>query len=179
VSDIIGDRAKFSAGWQGGLPETPCGSGSTMARTRAQRAWLPGMIERHRVRSIADIGAGDLNWIQATAIPAGVAYTAYDLVPRHPRVQPFDLVTTVPPPVDLIMCLWVLNHLPYAAARQAIANLRASGARLLLMTDRPRWHHEQPPDIHMPHLETLDLGTDAGDRLLLIDLAALRAAAPC
>jgi hypothetical protein len=178
MSDIVGDREKFSRGWQSGMPETPCGSGSTMARTAAQRAWLPGMLQRHGVRSIADIGAGDLNWIQATAIPAGVAYTAYDLVPRHPRVRAFDLVTDMPPAVDLIMCLWVVNHLPYEAARKAIANLRASGARLLLMTDRPRWHHEQPPEIHMPYIEKLDLGTDAGDRLLLISLAD-QAAPPC
>jgi hypothetical protein len=136
----------------------------------AQSRWLPRVVAKHEIRSIADIGAGDLNWVRHIAWPTGVTYTAYDLVPRHPSVQPFDLLAEIPPPVDLLMCLWVLNHLPFEDCRRALANLRASGSRWLLMTDRPRWHHEQPPEIQMPHVEELVLNPEKGDRIVLVSL---------
>jgi hypothetical protein len=37
------------------------------------------------------------------------------------------------------------------------------------MTDRPRWHHEQPPEIQMEYIEELPLN-DKGDRILLCPL---------
>ena len=170
MSDIIGDREKFKRGWEGGLPETPCGSGSRLRNTARQRAWIPAIVAAHRIRTIADIGAGDLNWMNHIKLPDGVEYRAYDLVPRRPDVQPFDLVAEVAPKADLLLCLWVLNHLPFDQCRQAIENLKASGSTYLAMTDRPRWRQEQPPEIRMPYIASLDLGTPAGDSILLIDL---------
>ncbi len=171
MGDVIGDRAKFRRGWTGGLPETPCGYGSRLDQTVRQRDWIPQLIDRYEIRTIADIGAGDLNWIHHMDL-RGAHYQAYDLVPRAPTVEPFDLVKQIPPAVDLILCLWVLNHLPFEHSRRAIANLRASAARYLLMTDRPIWRQEQPPEIEMPYVERLVLRQDKGDALLLIDLAA-------
>lgn len=168
VGDVV-PRAKFRAGWHGGLPETPCGAGSTLANTQAQRAWIPEIVARYGVRSIADIGAGDLNWLSRMPLH-GVEYSAYDLVPRRAEVQEFDLVREVPPRVDLLLCLWVLNHLPLDDCRAAIRNLRASGSRFLMMTDRPRWHAEQPDEIRMPYIEDLVIDTVKGDRILLVPL---------
>ena len=54
-------------------------------------------------------------------------------------------------------------------SRNAISNLKASGSKYLLMTDRPKWHSEQPDEIHMPHIEELVLN-DRRDRLVLIEL---------
>jgi len=164
MGDIV-SREKFSNGWIGGLPETPCGHGSTLGATKAQRAWIPGLIDAYQILSIADVGAGDLNWISLTDL-RGAKYTPLDLVPRKPEVKAFDLVREVPPKVDLLLCLWVLNHLPFEECRKAISNLKASGSRYLLMTDRPKWHHEQPPEIVMPHIEELKLN-EKGDRILL------------
>ncbi len=161
-------REKFASGWRGGLPETPCGYGSTLEATRAQRAWLPKIIEAYAVTSIVDVGAGDMNWIKRTDI-RGAQYTPLDLVPRLPEVAAFDLVSEVPPQADMLMCLWVLNHLDFESSRRAIANIKASGSRYLLMTDRPIWHHEQPPEIVMPFVEELKLN-DKGDRILLCPL---------
>jgi hypothetical protein len=167
VGDVV-SREKFGAGWRGGLPETPCGYGSTLEATREQRRWIPELIERYEVRTIVDVGAGDLNWIRRTDL-RGAFYMPLDLFPRREEVMAFDLVCEVPPQADLLLCLWVLNHLDFESSRRAIANLKASGSRYLLMTDRPIWHREQPPEIQMPYVEELKLNAK-GDRILLCAL---------
>lgn len=168
MGDIVTEVAKYKKGWVGGMPETPCGSGSTMKETRQQREWLPAMIDKYGIRTVADIGAGDLNWIKT--LDWDVEYTPYDLVPRQPEVQPFDLIKQVPPQVDLILCLWVLNHLPFEHCRAAIKNLKSSGAKYLMMTDRPIWREEQPPEIDMPFIEEIVLnGKQDSIRLVLLN----------
>lgn len=168
MSDIVSSLAKFRKGWHGGLPETVCGSGSTMAGTKLQRGWIPGIVRKYGIRSIADIGCGDLNWFPLMNLD--VDYQAFDLVPRKPEVQQFDLVRQVPPAVDLILCLWVLNHLPFDDCEAALANLKASGAQWLMITDRPKWHNEQPKSIQMDPVEELLLKKQTGDRIILVRL---------
>ena len=119
MSEIITEVAKYVKGWASGLPETPCGNGSRLNTTKAQREWIPRVISRYGIKTVADIGAGDLNWIAGINL-GDVEYTPYDLVPRKPGVIQFDLIHEIPPKVDLIMCLWVLNHLPYDHCKQAI-----------------------------------------------------------
>lgn len=172
MGDVIGDRRRFARGWTGGLPETPCGYGSRVDQTEAQRQWLPEIASRYAVRTVCDVGAGDLNWMRRMRWPAGVSYEALDLVPRHPSVRAFDLTREVPPAADLLLCLWVLNHMPLPDCRAALANLRASGSRYVVLTDRPRWHHEQPPEFAtLPVIEQLALREDTGDRLVLTEPA--------
>jgi len=168
VGDVVRDAEKFRRGWTGGLPETKCGHGSMLAQTVRQREWMPEMIRKYEIESIADIGAGDLNWIKKMDL-AGASYRAYDLVPRLPQVVAFDLVNDVAPRADLLMCLWVLNHLEMEPCRQAIANLKASGSKYLMMTDRPIWHHEQPKEIIMQPIESLRLN-NKNDSILLVRL---------
>ena len=165
---IITEKAKYEKGWTGGLPETPCGYGSKLKSTKKQRAWMPGIFEKYNIQSIADIGAGDLNWIKHIDL-GDIEYQAYDLVPRHSEVKYFDLLKTVPPKVDLIMCLWVLNHMPVEHCRQAIKNLKKSGAKYLMMTDVERYHKDQPPEIQMDYIEVLDNGELLGT-IKLIEL---------
>lgn len=170
MGDVITEVGKYKRGWTGGLPETPCGSGSKLSETVLQRQWIPGIIQKYGILTIADIGAGDLNWIQHMKVPIDIEYQAYDLVPRHPTVRAFDLVQEIPPKVDLIMCLWVLNHLPKDHCKQALNNIKASGSRYLMMTDRPIWRHEQPAEIEMPYLEKIIIREDKGDNIRLIEL---------
>lgn len=156
MSDTITDPTKYVRGWRGGLPETPCGHGSLLSTTVQQRAWIPKLIDKYGIRTIADIGAGDLNWIKHTDL-RGAQYAPYDLVPRKPEVKQFDLVNEVPPKVDMLMCLWVLNHLTYEQCQAAIRNLRASGSKYLLMTERERYKADSPPEADMPHIEAMRL----------------------
>lgn len=147
MSDIISDPAKYRAGWHGGLPETPCGSGSTLRETRFQRKWLPEMVAKYGIIDIADIGAGDLNWIKQTNL--GCAYRAYDLVPRHPSVQEFDLLTDPIPEADCLMVLWVINHLPPAMQEIAMRKLTAAKSRFLIMT----YDERMEPCADLPYSE--------------------------
>ena len=146
-SDIITEVAKYKRGWTGGGDETPCGFGSKVTQTKVQRKWLPKMVAEYGIHSINDIGAGDLNWIPLVQWPHPIQYTPFDLVPRQPSVQPFDLIHEIPRPADAILCLWVLNHLPESHARQALQNLLACKAKYLFYT----WW----PDM----FDFLDLGT--------------------
>lgn len=170
MSDIITKVDKFKQGWKGGLPETPCGSGSKLENTVQQREWIPDVIDMYDIETVADIGAGDLNWVKHIELPNHVSYKAYDLVPRLPEVNSFNLVEQVAPKVDLLICLWVLNHLEFDAARAAFSNLVNSGSRYLMMTDRPKWHHEQPPEI--VNAECIDkiVLNEKQDTIKLIDL---------
>lgn len=156
-SPIITEKAKYVKGWTGGLPETPCGYGSKLSATKKQREWIPTILEKYDIQSIADIGAGDLNWIKHVEL-GDIEYQAYDLVPRLPEVRTFDLIQQIPPKVDLIMCLWVLNHMPFDHCRQALKNIKKSGAKYLMMTDVERYRKDQPPEIEMDYLEILDNG---------------------
>jgi len=169
MSDIVTDIEKIKRGWIGGLPETPCGHGSTLAATQAQREWIPKIIRKYRIKTIADVGAGDLNWFYKMTLPKSVKVLHSDIYPRRPEVATLDLLTETPPAVDMILCLWVLNHFDIPACRRAIENLKASGAKYLMMTDRPIWHREQPPEIRMEYVEELKLN-DKGDRILLCPL---------
>lgn len=136
-----------------------------MAETKEQRKLIPKLIERYNIKTIADIGAGDMNWITHTDL-RGASYAAFDLVPRKPEVTEFDITSQIPGKYDLIICLWVLNHLPFEDCKNALANIMASGSKYLLMTDRPIWRHEQPKEIQMPFVEELKLN-EKGDRILL------------
>lgn len=168
MSDIITEVKKYQKGWHSGLPETPCGFGSKLANTTKQRKWIPEIVKKYGIRSIADIGAGDLNWIAHTDLN-GAEYKAYDLVPRHHSVTKFDLLNEVPPKVDLIMCLWVLNHFPRAHCLKALENLLSSGAKYLMLTDRPKWHEEHPPELlRLEAIETLVLNDHKQDCIKLI-----------
>jgi hypothetical protein len=169
MSDIVTDLEKIKRGWHGGLPETPCGYGSTLAATKAQREWIPKVVKKYRIKTIADVGAGDLNWFYRMTLPKTVKVAHFDVYPRRPDVIEFDLLHESPPPVDMILCLWVLNHFDMDSCRQALANLEASGAKYLMMTDRPIWHKEQPPEIVMEYVEELKLNSK-GDRIILCPL---------
>lgn len=168
MSPVSSNLEKYARGWGTGLPETPCGSGSTLKATKAQREWLPEVIEGLGIASIVDVGAGDLNWISHVDL-RGAQYRPLDLVPRHPSVEHFDLLLEVPPPCDLLMVLWVINHFPYDAAEIAWSNVRAAQWKYLMITDRPAWHHEQPQNSIFEPIDWLVLNEETGDRLLLIE----------
>ena len=137
MNGIITEITKYQKGWHGGLPETACGFGSRVSETKIQRHWISEMVRKRQISTISDIGAGDLNWIHLIDWPHAVKYQPFDIVPRHQSVETFDIIHQVPAPVDCLMCLWVLNHLPEDHARQAIENLMASGSKYLMMTYWP------------------------------------------
>jgi len=95
------------------------------------------MVAKYGIHSISDIGAGDLNWIGLVKWPHPIQYTPFDLVPRQASVQRFDLINEIPSQTDLILCLWVLNHLPNECSQKALTNLLASGSKYLIYSYWP------------------------------------------
>ncbi len=101
---------KMEKGWRSS-GETPCGAGSELAMTKAVRSVLPGVMESFSLVTIADAGAGDMNWIPKVQWPYEVTYHPFDLVPRSTKVTKFDVTEEILEPHDLILCRHVLNHL--------------------------------------------------------------------
>jgi len=154
--------ADYVKGWGSGQPETPCGAGAKLSHTVAQRAWLPIAVKKHGIKSIADLGAGDLNW--ASLVEFGCEYTAYDLIPRRPDVIQHDILTDKIPEADCIMCLWVINHMDDDQAKLAVSKIMNSNARYLLITWR-EWYGDL---IDLPVLDSVQIWHDAEIRLYKI-----------
>ena len=154
-NDIITEVGKYKKGWTGGLPETPCGYGSKLDQTVIQREWIPRMVEKYNIKTVADIGAGDLNWVREMDWPYPVQYEAFDLVPRDPSVKQLDLIHEVPPKRDLLLCLWLLNHLPVDHAKAAQDNLFKSGSEYLMVT----WWDEMDDYLDLPAIEEVKIRT--------------------
>jgi len=149
------NHAEHVRGWVGGKPETPCGRGSRLGETAKQRKWIPAQVEKYGITSIADIGAGDLNWV--SRIDIGCDYAAYDLIPRVEGVQKLDLLTDELPKADCMMALWVLNHLSPADQKTAIDKLKSAG-RFLIMT----YDKRMEPCTNLEYVEKTVLRRDRG-----------------
>ena len=137
-SDQVNDIAKYRKGWTGGLPETPCGYGSKLGATQIQREVIPLWMHYYDIQTIADIGAGDLNWVKHIKWIDEPVIHHYDLVPRHRDVEPLDLLADDLPHADCIWLLWVLNHFPEEQMRQGLEKVLSSGCKYLLMTYESR-----------------------------------------
>jgi hypothetical protein len=120
--------------WESGLPETVCGRGSKFDQTEEIRYIIPRVIKNHDIKSVADVGCGDQNWIHS-CLPDSVKYVGYDIQPRHQDVFPLDVSRTVlPTGYDLVLLIYVLNHMRPDAAERALKNIQKSGSRYLLMS---------------------------------------------
>lgn len=127
-------RELSEAGWVGGLSDgTPCGRGSMIANTREVRDLLPVLADDYGVRTVSDAGAGDLHWIRH--VHWDVEYQGYDLVPRHPDVRELDITKDLLPISDLILCRFVLGHLPPVFALAAVNLFRKSASTYLLASN--------------------------------------------
>ena len=100
---------RMEEGWRSGLPRTVCGGGSLPLFTENARRVLPLWCARYDIESVCDAGAGDMAWREGMLW--NIDYTAYDLIPRHPSVQRWDITAEPLPRVDLILCRMVLNHI--------------------------------------------------------------------
>ena len=136
MRDIKFYKDEMMRGWKGGCPETECGAGSTMENTEPQRKWIPEVIEKYGIKSIIDIGCGDQKWIKTLNLEG---YQGYDLLPRNKDVIEFNIIQQVPPKVDLIMCLWVLNHMEPDEMKLSMDNIKASGSVYLMMTHKEKY----------------------------------------
>jgi hypothetical protein len=123
----------FKNGWTSGLPESICGHGSTMRYTTQLRLALPIIIQGLKVKTIHDIGCGDLNWIQSVNLGETI-YRGFDLIPRYRNITKLDIIKEDPPPADLIICRDVLMHFPNKEALIALKRIKKTCRYLLATT---------------------------------------------
>jgi hypothetical protein len=121
-------RKKMLRGWKNGI----CGNGTDPLNTVEMVRWFPEFAKEYAIKSVADVGAGDLAWFPRDAVDE---YSAFDLVPRHPDVTEFNCVdTTLPRAFDVIVCRYVLNHIPHDLAAKALRRFKESGSTFLIMS---------------------------------------------
>jgi hypothetical protein len=129
-------------------PESRSGPGSRRdsGQVRHSLDVLSEIVERHGVRSLADIPCGDFNWMGAfLAARPQLDYAGYDIVApliasnrrKAPgrRFERLDIVTEIPPAADLIFCKDMINHLSAPDIVASIDNMRRSGSTWLLATN--------------------------------------------
>jgi len=131
-----------------GDAESVSGAGSNLEQTAEVRRVLPGLLAELGCQSLLDVPCGDFNWMRLVPLDE-VKYTGGDLVAElvarnqaqfgdeRRRFLRLDLLTDALPAADLILCRDCLVHLSNAHIRQALANVRASGASYLLTTAFP------------------------------------------
>lgn len=127
--------------------ESRSGEGSTLEATRDVRRALEEFIADHRVTSILDVPCGDFNWMRYLELK--VPYTGGDiveaLIARNRELygspgrtfEVIDLTRSELPCCSLVFTRDCLNHLSIEDITCAIANIRASGARYLAVTQFP------------------------------------------
>lgn len=127
--------------------ESLSGPGSTLEFTAPLREWLPGMLERHRIRSILDAGCGDFTWLSTVDL-TGVEYVGWDHqldiiahnAIRYPdqRFECVNLLTVdTYPTVDLVIARDVFIHLPNEHVAAVLNRIWSSGSHYLLATNFP------------------------------------------
>ena len=122
---------KVTKGWKSN--ETPCGTGSELKNATFIIDLLPKIIEEYNIKTVSDVGAGDLHWIKTMKLNCN--YVGYDLYPRHEDVVKFDATKEVIPQSDLILCRHVLNHLSIQFSERCLLNFQKSKSKYLLMTN--------------------------------------------
>jgi len=106
-----------------------------MAATKAVRAFLPELIEKYGIETVADIGCGDRHWV--SKLDWSVEYDGYDVDPFDDKAIKFDAINEVlPKAYDLVMAVYVMNHFKNdKLCARMVDNIKASGAKYLFATD--------------------------------------------
>lgn len=124
--------------------ETICGSGSLYESCKQWVKVLPDIVNEYGIKTINDIGCGDLNWISHVHLDMGIDYLGYDLCVRNTKKSsmykihqvPFDIVLMSPRNCELTICKDVICHLSMSNAVKAIQNIRST-CNYLIVTDYP------------------------------------------
>lgn len=160
-TQATGAQRFFAAARAAGRP-TVSGGGSLMETTSEVRSWLPAIIGKYGIRTMADVPCGDGHWMAHVDL-GGVYYVGYDLLAdvvgraafgpgrgkdlgRTYRVH--NAITTPPDRADLILCRDFLVHLSYEHALAVLENFRRSGSRYLAVNTFPYVRNEELAQSH-------------------------------
>jgi len=132
----INQKKLFDSAWEQKTKNdyTICGSGSLLASCNEWINLINDANIDYNIKTINDIGCGDLNYIKHTNIDNyKIDYLGYDYVPRIKlstekfkiNDKSFNICTDVPRNCDLCICKDTLNHLdPKTQILSAINNIK-------------------------------------------------------
>lgn len=129
---------------------------------------LDAVLDRFPITSLADIPCGDFNFLgPVLERHRHVHYTGYDIVSglidvnrtKHPSFsfEVLDIVSDVPPAVDLIFTKELLIHLPNHHVMAALKNMTASGATFLMASNSPGVVNEELEHNSLGYARPIDL----------------------
>ncbi len=134
--------------WRGGYPETGSGKGSTLASTRSTSEFIERVLAEFPIRSIVDIGCGEMNWQQHLRLESIERYHGVDVVRSvidgnraRFRADPRfsfsceDASVYRPTGFDLAIAREVMIHLSFDTTNAILANL--ADCRFLIATYHP------------------------------------------
>jgi SAM-dependent methyltransferase len=152
--------------WGGRSSESASGLGSSLAATSKIREELPKLLVEVDCQRLLDLGCGDFHWMKEVALPCD--YLGVDIVPSviaenrrrytSPGIEFSILDATsdrIPGDVDVILCREVLFHLSFKDIWSALANIKNSNAKYLLLTQIVM--KKENTDIHTGGFRHLDL----------------------
>lgn len=125
----------------GGVPETACGVGSTLAKTENLRAKLPDLLRDLRICTLVDVPCGDHNWMSKVDL-GEVNYIGLDaneemLIKSRSRAPgrhfgKLDVLKDSFVFTDGILCRDFLQHLPNSLVARVLR--RFSSCKWLFAT---------------------------------------------
>lgn len=134
-----------------GSAESVSGPGAELRQTREVRGAVARLLVEYDIRTVADAGCGDFNWMRH--VPGinkldwyvGLDVVA-DLVERNQRrhgsdrfsFRHADITRSALPAADLVICRDCMVHLSTADALALLAAIRQSGSGHLLATTYPQ-----------------------------------------
>ena len=128
--------------WKGGLPETICGSGSTIRNSSIIIEGLNKMINNYDIKSIADLGCGDFNWMKKVNL-SSIDYIGYDwFIKNNADIYGSENITFAEGNIadidirksDLVICKDVMIHMDNDHALAILNNIKRSKPKYLFVT---------------------------------------------
>ncbi|HUF26421.1 MAG TPA: class I SAM-dependent methyltransferase [Gemmatimonadaceae bacterium] len=147
VSPLAAFRHAYATNHWAGL-ESPSGFGASLNQTAAVRRALPPLCQRLGIGTLLDLPCGDCSWISTIDL-GDVRYIGADFLPELVEANErryahsggdfrvLDLLSSLLPAADLVLCRDCLVHLSFADIARAISSLRASRGTYLLTTTFP------------------------------------------
>lgn len=123
---------------------TRSGNGSDFTETPIIRLQLPYILKKYDIKTVLDLGCGEMFWQKEMDLPFLQMYIGADIVPniiehnkrtisdkRYSFVL-LDIVEQEIPCADAIVCRDVFQHLTDHDIKKAIDNIKKSGSRYLI-----------------------------------------------
>lgn len=125
--------------------ESRSGKGSELAQTKTIVNKIPALVKTLEISSMLDIPCGDFNYMKEIDLPCD--YIGADIVEpliaqnrvtyKNVDFRCLNVISDTLPPVDLVLVRDCFVHLSNHDVSMAIANIKSSGAKYLLVTSFP------------------------------------------